>query len=308
MCCEWFPAHFILKRMPSFLSAHLAFLWTVWSSSRTPPLNRTTTRLSTDMKTASPNWPTPSTTTTASPRPRRSCSIQRRVSWMTSWASSTSQRSRSSNNSWSRLVLQSENTTAAIFRFWSHFPAITDSFRQFLCLFKPSSLQRGEIQQKAGLKRINLTDWLILISSFKSDWSHLIDTMLPQPLKGLNPPPKNLIQRDVHTRWTLMGCEAAGGGTSGLPSVCSSHLDPVTLNMVPWQPGSTGNLWIVIVLRFMGLFSFPFININTIAGLLCALGGPGDNSAGHSTDCCPSTKLANIDRRGRLKIPFKGHL
>lgn len=70
-----------------------------------PPLSRTTTRLSMDMKMASPNWPTLSTTTTASPHPRRSCSIRRQVSWMTSWVSSTSQKSRSSNNSWCRFVL-----------------------------------------------------------------------------------------------------------------------------------------------------------------------------------------------------------
>lgn len=115
MCwdCERIPTRFIRKQMSSFLSAHLAFLWMVWSSARTPPLSRTMTRLSTDSKTASPNWPTPSTTTTASPHRRRSCSIQRQVWWMTSWVSSTSQKSRSSNNSWCRF----ENTTADLERF-----------------------------------------------------------------------------------------------------------------------------------------------------------------------------------------------
>lgn len=37
-------------------------------------------------------------------------------------------------------------------------PVTPDLFHQRLCSFKPSSLQGGQIEQKAGLKWINLTD------------------------------------------------------------------------------------------------------------------------------------------------------
>lgn len=82
----------------------------VSSSAMMLQLNLTTTRLSTDMRMASSNWPMPSLTTTGSPCLRKkSFSVLFPALLMTCSANLTSQRSRSSNSSWCRFVFLHES-------------------------------------------------------------------------------------------------------------------------------------------------------------------------------------------------------